>query len=132
MKYPVLRLLDQHDNIQEYFLKYLPTTGEFDKQIKFNSRYERIVKTLKRSTSKADLCFLAFVSHDFEEYLTKMQSNEPMIHLTYDMMSSLLYNILKKFIALSAINTTIDGRRKPKQGSDLCSVNISKHQKMMQ
>ena len=69
MKYPVLRLLEQWENINEYFFKYIPTTDNYKKLIKTNARYERIITFLRKSTSKTDLCFIAFVSHDFEEFL---------------------------------------------------------------
>ena len=75
IKYPVLCLPEQWENINEYFFKYIPTTDNYKKLIKTNARYERIITFLRKSTSKADLCFIAFVSHDFEEFLTKMQSN---------------------------------------------------------
>ena len=97
--------------------------------IKSNSRYKRIIDFLRHPTSKAGLCFIAFVSSDFEDFLTKMQSNEPMIHYMYEMISSLVFNIMKKFIVLSAIAKSENGVIKPKQGSDLIAVNIYRNQK---
>ena len=39
MKYPVLCLLEQWENINEYFFKYIPRTDNYKKLIKTNSRY---------------------------------------------------------------------------------------------
>ena len=132
MKYPVLRLLEQWENINEYFLKYIPTTDNYKKLIKTNARYERIIVFLRKSTSKADLCFIAFVSHDFEEFLTKMQSNKLMVQLLFEMMSSLLYNLMTKFVSHSAITTSVDDHTKANQGSDLVTVDVSKYQKKIE
>ena len=129
IKYPVLCLPEQWENINEYFFKYIPTTDNYKKLIKTNARYERIITFLRKSTSKADLCFIAFVSHDFEEFLTKMQSNKPMVHLMFEMMSSLLYNLMKRFVSHSAITTSVDGHTKANQGSDVVTVYVSKYKK---
>ena len=108
-------------------MKYIPTTDNYKKLIKINARYERIIVFLRKSTSKADLCFIAFVSNDFEEFLTKMQSNKPMIHLMFEMISSLLYNLMKRFVSHSAITTAVDCHTKANQGSDLVTVDVSKY-----
>ena len=46
--------------------------------------------------SKAGVCFIAFIANDFEEYLVQMQTNEPMVHIMYEKMSSLVFNLMKK------------------------------------
>ena len=131
MKKPILRLLQQWENILEYFFKFIPKEDDYKKVIKSSNRYKRIIGFLKDPTSKAGLCFIAFVSCDFEDYLTRMQTNEPMIHCMYEMMSSLLFNLMKKFVVYSEITTKVDGVITAKQGSDLISVNISKHTKKL-
>ena len=98
IKRPLLRALEQWENQNEYFLKFLPKQSNFDKNIKNSARYKRIVEFLKHPTSKASLCFLAFIAHEFEEYLIEMQANEPMIHVMYKKISSLIYNWMKKFL----------------------------------
>ena len=57
-----------------------------------------------------------------------MQTNEPVIHTMYEKMSSLLYNLMRKFLTRSSITELIDGKTKAKQGSNLVSVEISKNQ----
>ena len=132
MKNPVLRILEQWENINEYFLKYLPKQDNFNSQIKSSSRYKRIVTFLKNPTSKAELCFIAFVAHDFEDYLSKMQTSEPMIHCMYQRISSLIFNLMKKFVTHAAITETVDGTSKAKQGSELVSVDLSKHKRKLE
>ena len=60
-----------------------------------------------------------------------MQANEPMIHCMYEMMSSLVFNLMKKFVAHSSITKSVDGSVTAKQGSDLASVDIDKHLKKL-
>ena len=110
IKRPVLRILNQYGNITEYFLTFLPKQSNFSSKIKNTNRYKRIVVFLNHPTSKASLCFIAFIAYEFEEYLTTMQSNEPMIHTMYEKMSSLIYNLMKKFLIRSSITEVVDGK----------------------
>ena len=128
IKRPVLRILDQWDNLNEYFLIFLPKQSNFQSQIKVTARYKRIVEFLKHPTSKASLCFIAFIAHEFEEYLTQMQADEPMIHTMYEKMSSLVYNLMKKFLTRSSITEIVEGKTRAKQGSNLISVDLSANQ----
>ena len=127
IKRPLLRALEQWENQNEYFLKFLPKQSNFDKNIKNSARYKRIVEFLKHPTSKASLCFLAFIAHEFEEYLIEMQANEPLIHVMYEKMSSLIYNLMKKFLTRSSITETVEGKIRAKQGTNLISVDLSKN-----
>ena len=49
-----------------------------------------------------------------------------MVHLMFEMMSSLLYNLMTKFVSHSAITTSVDGHTKANQGSDLVTVDVIK------
>ena len=128
IKKPVLRILDQYDNLNEYFLKFLPKDKIFTSQIKTNPRYVRIVDFLKKPTSKAELCFIAFVSTEFEGYLTAMQANKPLIHTMHERISTLVYNLMKKFVAEKAITESVDGKLRTKSGSKLAEVDVTKNQ----
>lgn len=68
IKKPILRILEQWENLSEYFLKFLPKEKKFAHNIKPKLRYKRITDFLKDPTSKASLCFIAFVSTEFEDY----------------------------------------------------------------
>ena len=63
MKQVVVRVLDQFENLSEYFLSFLPKQKGF----KRSKRYEGIVEQLKRSDIEAYLTFMLFVSQDFEK-----------------------------------------------------------------
>ena len=77
---------------------------------------------MKHPTSKASLCFIAFIANEFEDSLIQMQSNEPMIHIIYEKMSSLVFNIMKRFIIQSSLTVCVDGKTKAKQGANLASI----------
>ena len=132
MKKPVLRMLDQWENLVEYFLKFLPKQDNFSKQIKATQRYKRIVRFLKSQTSKAELCFIAYIAYSFEEYLCKMQSSHPMIHCLYEQISSLMFKFMKNFVEISAITTIQDEVVIAKQGIELASVDIERNQKKLE
>ena len=110
MTKPVLRILDQWENLTEYFLKFLPKQSIFESKIKKTDCYKRIVDFLKQSTSKAGLCFISFIAKEFEEYLINMQANEPMIHTMYEKMSMLLYNLMKRFLTQSSLTENVEAR----------------------
>ena len=132
LKNPVLRILEQWGNVDEYFLKYLPKQDNFISKIKPSPRYKRIIDFLKNPIPKAELCFIACVAHDFEDFILTMQTSEPMIHCIYEKISSLIFNLMKKFVSSSAITVTVDGIAKAKQGSELVSVDVFKHRKKME
>ena len=120
--------LEQWDNLKEYFINYLSKTDTFKSKVKDTKRYKRILDFLKCPTSKASLCFITYIAHEFEDYLIKMQSNEPMIHTMFDKMSSLLYNLMRKFLIRSSVTETIKGQTRPKHGTNLISVDLDKSQ----
>ena len=96
IKRPLLRVLEQWENLDEYFCNFLPNQSLFQTQVKNTNRYKKIIEFIKHPTSKAGVCFIAFIANDFEEYLVQMQTNEPMVHIMYEKMSSLVFNLMKK------------------------------------
>ena len=83
MKYVALRCLEQWENLKEYFLKFIPQQKNFKKEVEKTQRYLRIKTALSEPLMEAYVSFVAFVAHDFEEFLVPFQSAEPMIHLLY-------------------------------------------------
>ena len=69
IKRPLLRMLEQWENLSEYFFKFHPKESIFQSQIKTTNRYQRIVDFMKHPTSKASLCYIAFIANEFEDYL---------------------------------------------------------------
>ena len=78
---------------------------------------------MKHPTSKASLCFIAFMANEFED--SSMQSNEPMIHIIYEKMSSLVFNLMKRFSIRSSLTVCVDGKTKAKQRANLASISLS-------
>ena len=98
MKYVAVRILEQYDNIKEYFLKFLPKEKNFKYNIKHTERYKRIENALKDPLTEGYIAFCAFSAGDFESFLLPFQINEPKIHLLYPAMCKLISNLMNKFI----------------------------------
>ena len=49
--------------------------------------------------------FVAFVAHDFEEFLVPFQSAEPMIHLLYPALCKLMNALQMKFVKKSKLSS---------------------------
>ena len=94
MKCVSVRILEQLDNLKEYFLNYLPRQKDQFRELKKTERYQRIASALK----SAHLAFCAFCTEHFEEFLLQFQYVQPMIHLLYDGMMTLVKGLMRKFI----------------------------------
>ena len=106
----LVRLIEQCDNLKEYFLTLLPTTSSFKANVENSKRYERIYESLNDST----LCYLSFVAYfasDFEPFLTKFQSMKPLIHIVYEEMETLLWNVMAKFAKPKYLTNKKDGEK---------------------
>ena len=55
-----------------------------------------------------------------------------MVHNMFEMMSSLLYNLMKRFVFHLAITTSSDGHTNRNQDSDLDTVGVSNCQKKIE
>ena len=51
-----------------------------------------------------------------------------MIHIMYEKMSSLVFNLMKRFIIRSSLTVCVDGKTKAKQGANLASISLSDDQ----
>ena len=65
MKLVGVRCLEQWKNLNQYFIKFLPTTSTFNYNVKGTDRYKRIRDVLQKSTSEAYLSFMCFANQDF-------------------------------------------------------------------
>lgn len=65
LKYVVVRLLHQWENLSEYFLRFLPGQSNFKRDIKETQQYKWIKEVLKDIPSQSHLAFLAFSGHIF-------------------------------------------------------------------
>ena len=94
----LVRLIEQYDNLKEYFLTFLPATSSFKANVEKSKRYERICETLSDDSTFCYLSFVAYFASDFESFLTKFQSMKPLIHILYEEMETLLWNVMAKFV----------------------------------
>ena len=97
MKQVAVRIVEQWDNLTEYFLKFLPKQKDTFRKIKKTARYQRIAVVLEDSITLVYVSFCAFIAQDFEMLLLPFQSDRSMIHLLYPEMQSFLQNLMMKF-----------------------------------
>lgn len=87
---------------------------------------ERILKFLRSPTNKLYCLFLQYTHKVFADFLTKMQSEEPQIHVLRGSLMSLMRKILVRFVKPSATSKTdvLSVQYKlpynQKNGPDLC------------
>ena len=126
MKHVAIRVVEQWDNLTEYFLEFLPKQKDAFRKIKETTRYQRISEALEDSITLAYVSFCAFVARDFEMFLLPFQSNRPTIHLLYPEMQSLLQNLMLKFIRPKYM-----GEESPALGLHTMLVNNEKRHKAL-
>ena len=77
LKFVCIRILEQWDNLKQYFLVFLPQQKNFVREIKETARYKRIVQNLKSNLTLPYLAFVVFIVHSFDDFLVLFQSSEP-------------------------------------------------------
>ena len=94
----LFRIIEQFDNLKEYFLVKLPTLpGYKDKNgIRESERYQKIKNALTNPATKVYMSFVINVAHNFKEFVMPLQSAEPKIHI-------LITDIALRFIDKSKI-----------------------------
>lgn len=101
----LVRIMEQFDNLKEYFLVKLPTLPRFNGKngIRETERYQRIKNNLTDPTTKAYMTFVVNVAHDFKDFVIPLQSSEPKIHLLHNKCTKLITDIAVRFIDKSKI-----------------------------
>ena len=56
------------------------------------------MQSLNEENTLRYLSFVTYFATDFESFLRKFQSMKPLVHILYDEMERLLWNILSNFI----------------------------------
>ena len=125
MRKVVVRLIEQYDNLKEYFLTFLPTTSSFKANVENSSRYENICKRLNDDSTLCYLSFVAYFASDFESFLTKFQSMKPLIHILHEEMGTLLWNVLAKFVKSKHLTENKDGEKCALSANQLLLVKTS-------
>ena len=117
-----MRLIEQYDNLKEYFLTFLPTTSSFKANVEKSKRYERICESLIVDSTLCYLSFVAYFASDFESFLTKFQSLKPLIHILYEEMETLLWNVMAKFVKSKYLTNKKDGEKCAVSANELLLV----------
>ena len=77
MKYVLVRIIEQWQNLKEYFITFFPKQKECKQTIKETKRYNQIVEVFEDELALSYLSFVTFLAHQYENYLLKFQSEEP-------------------------------------------------------
>ena len=98
MKNVAVRCLGQWENLKDYFLQFLPQQKKFKNEVEKTQRYLRIKAALSEPIMESYVSFVAFVAHDFQEFLVPCKSTESMIHLLYFVLCKLMNMLQRKFV----------------------------------
>lgn len=92
------KIIDQWDNLKEYFLKFLPTTTGFKRYVETTQRYQSIRKLLTSKTSVLYMSFAVYVAEMLNSFLVLFQSSEPLVHVLYPAIGDIFFKIMTNFI----------------------------------
>ena len=81
----VVRIVEQYENLKDYFLKTLPTLPGVKGKNRVNQteRYQRIKNVLTSKTALAYMSFIVHMCQDFKKFVVPLESAEPKIHVLY-------------------------------------------------
>ncbi len=109
------RIIDQWDNLKEYFLKFLPTTKGFKTYVETTQRYQSIRKMLTSNTTVLYMSFAVYVGEMLESFLILFQSSKPLVHVLYpaigDMFFKIMTNFIKKPMLMKSENSMKDAQQ---------------------
>ena len=100
-------------------MTFLPTTSSFKVNVGKGKRYERICESLNDESTLCYLSFVAYFASDFESFLTKFQSMKPLIHILYEEMETLLWNVMAKFVKSKYLTNKNNGEKRALAGNEL-------------
>lgn len=98
IKKVLLRIIEQYENLIEYFLTSLPKEKNFKREISGTPRYQRIEKLLKSKLTLPYMSYIVYLASDFESFMIPFQTDAPMVHVLHPKMLALLKSMLRKFI----------------------------------
>lgn len=121
------RILDQWQNLHEYFLKFLPKEKRFAKEIESTDRYQRIRKLLTSETSRLYMSFAVYLADNLESFIIQFQCSKPMVHVLYPAMGDLFFKLMGNFVKPKLLRST-DG---VKDAHELGIINIEKPENLL-
>ena len=127
LKKVTVQILEQWENLTEYFLNFLPKQPNFrfKNDLQENKRYQRIKEKLEDELTQPYLAFIAFVSQDFESFLVQFQSDAPLIHLLFLKMKQLVFNLMTKFVKKDKMYENVDDVSTVKDIMKLLEIDVS-------
>ena len=101
----IVRLLEQIENLKQYFLTFLPGQTNFKgkKGVDSTERYQRI-KVLNNKMLLPTLSFIVYGTQIFKSFIMLFQSDQPLIHFLHERMKKLVAELLVKFYDKSIIS----------------------------
>nr|XP_042908229.1 uncharacterized protein LOC122271344 [Parasteatoda tepidariorum] len=102
------RMIEQWQAINIYFLMYIPQSKSSLGNT--NRHCKNVMTLLKKSTIKAELHFALSSAHIFTSFTGVFQKEEPLVHVLYDELSTLIQTLnswfcKKSFLEQNIINT---------------------------
>ena len=96
----LVRIVEQFDNLKEYFLVKLPALLGFKgkNRIRESKRYQQIKNALTNPATKVYMSFVINVAHNFKEFVMPLQGAEPKIHIIHNKCTKLITDIALRFI----------------------------------
>lgn len=96
----LVRVMEQLDNLQEYFLNVLPTEKGFKGKygIGASERYIRIKKNLTNKKLPVVAYAIIYFAQDFKNFTVPLQSKQPMITVLHSKMIKLVTELMSKFL----------------------------------
>lgn len=122
LKKVLQRIIDQWDNLKEYFLNFLPTTTGFKRHVETTQRYQSIRKCLTSKTSLLYMSFAVYVGEMMDNFLVLFQSAEPLIHVLYPAIGDLFFKIMTNFIKQPKLMDS--GKNAMKDAQQLSAVDV--------
>lgn len=95
------RIIEQFPALLEYFLKHIPKNKP--DAAKKKNHYLEIIKLLKNPSMKCELLFVISSANLFSRFTAFFQRAEPLVHLIYNKLCTLLYTLMGRFLKPSCI-----------------------------
>ena len=96
----LVRIIEQYENLKEYFLKTRPTLPGFKGKNGVNQteRHQRIKNVLTSKTALAYMSFIVHMCQDFKKFVVPLRSTESEIHVLYVKCVKLVKDLLSRFV----------------------------------
>lgn len=89
-----MRINEKWPTLKKLFLEFLPKEKKITREIAGTERYVYIKSVLTSNASQLYISFAIFVADLLEKFLIKSQTGEPAIHLFYNGIGNLLFELM--------------------------------------